>query len=220
MKQFSIIILSMLVLFTFSCTKEKTELVDTNNESISVLPEYEYSTTIDYTTKENTSAKITVFTDDKANFPKNVKIIPIYTLPEMNQTGNADVRYENDSLLNDKPSVWIDVTNVKLPKAAKGFKINHDAGGSKAYTDFAYSANGVYGASVKKTNSSGSIRAKIGVLWEGSDWFYSWLVNAKLKCEDCYVGCYPSSSFYKMAIKVTTRWGGTFDPKFYYEDTK
>jgi len=207
-----IILIAVTFVTLQSCEKKAIVPGDENsNVSKTEIPSYEFSKLVKIADKNGVSADITVYSDNENSLDFQIEITPIYKKPNIktvNTEGNL-----SDEKFDEKPPVHFDITNVKLPENAIGYKISHKSVNKWDQTIFGYGSD--YDAGfVTKTNSGGYTKYKMGVLYTGSQWFYSTVTDGKLKSKNSAAQAAPGS-FYKMYIKTNDKYGSTSNAYFY-----
>ena len=217
MKKSKLLLALVLGIFVVFSSCKKKDLSNGTNSQVNndkfEIPVYKFSNTIKIADKNGISADITIYADEKYSLNYQIKMIPVY---ELQTFGDSD---ENDNNVSDeefieKPPVYFDIKNVKLPGGAVGFKISQQSVNKWDNTIFAYSSE-CDGGFITKTNSSGKTNYKMGVLYTGSQWFYNTVASGTLKTENSAAQSVPGD-FYKMYIKYKNKKKSTCDAYFFW----
>lgn len=201
----------LLGVFTFfSCGKEAS-LETPKPQEVKVTREYSKSFLVSDKVGDN-QVYVTVSSDIESNIKdidaKNFTITPVY---EKVQSEANEVDVDSDSSeewgVNEEYIVIVEYLKVKAGEGVVAHEISLDKDDgddlSKASWKISYQywSNGYIGAGIRKTNSKGKTRAKIGVLWSGNSWFYDWKISETLKNTGETATWYTCGGFYKIAVK-------------------
>lgn len=216
MKKLFLVLLSMIVLF--SC--EKKEVLQPATEIV-LTKEFVKTFVISDDTKQNT-VEVKVSSDYESMLEgitsKDFTLKPLtevpnsgnneFLLPSNTEEGEREV--EED--LNASNSIVVEYRLINSEEGIAAHQLTFDEpqdNNRSWQTYFRYYADGYIGGGVQKSNSSGYTKAKVGVLWQGSSWFYSWQVSDKLKDRYETIDWFTCGDFYKIAVKRNNKRGSS-----------
>jgi len=212
-----IIVMGFIVLQ--SC--EKKAITEEQNSNIYTENDFEFSKTFTTGNKSLVNAKFELFTDNKELLNMGNKIIIEPVFEKMKIENNNILTEETDETDNTKPDFYLNIININLPEGSTGYKVILPDNNTKSYWNFDFEwpqSWGVEKLRVKKTNSKGKVKVRIGILYNSSQGWYTNKVNSTLKGNGSTTSYNTPSSYYKVRLRVKLKSGGTAEYTVWYDD--